>query len=95
MVLLKLLYQCHSCFKRSWFWNVSCYYAWSTADGAFSGETNTINATAATAGTYILTVTKTATVFDSKRLLLQKISLLINGAAVDGALVVVHPSNKI
>jgi hypothetical protein len=52
---------------------ISCY-AWSTADGAFSGETNTINATAATAGTYILTVTKTATgCFDSKQLLLQNI----------------------
>jgi hypothetical protein len=40
---------------------------------AFSGETNTINATAATAGTYILTVTKMATgCFDSKTVTVTK-----------------------
>ncbi|MGO4819905.1 MULTISPECIES: T9SS sorting signal type C domain-containing protein [unclassified Flavobacterium] len=36
-------------------------YSWSTTNGAFSGATNTINATATTAGTYTLTVTNTAT----------------------------------
>jgi hypothetical protein len=56
--------------------------------------TNTINATATTAGTYTLTVTKWQLMFWYKNGYYKKISLLINGAAVNGVLVVVHPRTR-
>lgn len=48
-------------------------YDWSTDDGTFSGATNAITATATTAGTYTLTVTKTDTgCFDSETVIVTK-----------------------
>jgi gliding motility-associated-like protein len=61
-------------------------YAWTTADGTFSGATNAITATATSAGTYTLTVTETATgCSDSKSIIVSADETLPNVDATNNS----------